>query len=81
MQISYHPLARQNWADGLEFYEDIKTWAENYEQSDMVPGASNKKICDELVPLLLHWVPGIARPFAEHIIGTIMGSHLRKAMV
>lgn len=81
MGISYHSLARQEWASGLEFYEDIKAWAEKYEQSDMVPAVSNKKICDELVPLLLHWIPGFAQPFAREVIGTMMGPHLREAMV
>jgi len=81
MEISYHPLAHDTWNDGLEFYEDIRDWAQRYEQSDMVPAAPNKKICDELVPLLLHWIPGFVQPFAREVVGTMMGPHLREAMV
>lgn len=46
-------LARSEWVDGLEFYEDIKNWAEAYEIRYMVPAQSNKTTADELVPLLL----------------------------
>lgn len=53
MGISYNDLARSNWQDGLEFYEDIKEWAEAYEIRYMVPDKSNKITADQLVPLLL----------------------------
>lgn len=81
MEISYQPLSHNTWIDGLEFYEDISAWAKRYEQTDMVPADSNRKICDELVPLLLHWTPRTLQPFARQIVGTMMGAHLRAAMI
>jgi hypothetical protein len=50
MGISYQQLAHSEagWQDGLEFYYDIKEWAENYEVEYMVPAATNKKTADEL---------------------------------
>lgn len=50
MGISYEDLPRYKtgWKDGLEFYEDIKEWAVNYEVKYMVPAATNKKTADEL---------------------------------
>jgi len=50
MGISYAKLPRSEtgWKDGVEFYEDIRDWAENYEAQYMVPAATNKKTADEL---------------------------------
>jgi hypothetical protein len=50
MGISYHDLLhyKSGWKDGLEFYDDIRDWAENYEVKYMVPAATNKKTADEL---------------------------------
>ncbi|TGO27532.1 hypothetical protein BPAE_0040g00130 [Botrytis paeoniae] len=82
MGISYHGLRRFNeWRDGIEFFEDIKKWAENYERNFMVPNEYNKKTADELVPLLLFLVPKALLPFARDAVGVLMGPLLRSAMV
>jgi len=82
MSISYHELKRNgNWKDGLEFGEDITEWAQNYEKMYMVPAESNKKTADELVPLLLFYVPGWAVPMAKDLVGVMMGDRLRKSMM
>ncbi|KAM3065133.1 hypothetical protein ACMFMG_006106 [Clarireedia jacksonii] len=82
MEISYTDLPRNGkWTDGLEFYEDIKNWATEYEREFMVPDLNNKKTADRLVPLLLYYVPSFARPFAEEVVGVIMGERLRAAMI
>ena len=42
MGIQYRGiLAHDEWRDGLEFYADIKTWAQEYEKTFMVPAESN----------------------------------------
>ncbi|KAF7895860.1 hypothetical protein EAF00_005875 [Botryotinia globosa] len=82
MGISYHDLRRFNeWSDGIEFFEDIKTWAEDYEREFMVPNVYNKKTADELVPLLLFLVPKALLPFASDAVGVLMGPLLRSAMI
>ena len=50
MGISYEQLTQYQtgWKDGLEFYEDIRAWAQNYEVKYMVPHATNKQTADEL---------------------------------
>ncbi|KAE8443349.1 hypothetical protein EG329_001992 [Mollisiaceae sp. DMI_Dod_QoI] len=73
-------LARSEWVDGLEFYEDIKNWAEAYEIRYMVPAQSNKTTADELVPLLLFYVPAPLKTAASHIVSVLMGNRLRAAM-
>jgi hypothetical protein len=54
-------LSRSEWRHGLEFYEDIKIWAEEYEKKYMVPAMSNKTVAEELVSLLLFYVPTWAK--------------------
>ncbi|CAD6438931.1 453779fa-ed3f-4fdf-beaf-caf21e4ec5ff [Sclerotinia trifoliorum] len=82
MEISYHVLPRFNkWKDGIEFYEDIRDWAQEYREKFMLPNPYNKKTADQLVPLLLFLVPKWALPFANDGVGVLMGPRLRKAMM
>jgi hypothetical protein len=81
MGIQYKGLlAHSEWTDGLDFYHDVRDWAEAYERDYMVPAGSNKKTADELVPLLLFLVPEFLKPVARHMVGVLMGERLRKAM-
>jgi len=68
-------------ADGLQFYKDIRDWAEAYEENYMVPAATNKKTADELVPLLLFYVPERYKAAASAIVSVVMGNRLRAAMM
>lgn len=83
MGISYSELPRYNtgWKDGLEFYEDISSWAESYENNYMVPAESNKQTADELVPLLLFLVPSQLKAAGASVVGVLMGNKLRTAMM
>lgn len=74
-------LARNSWKDGLEFFEDITSWAEEYERKFMVPALSNKKTANELVPLLLFYVPEFMRGPARQMVGVLMGGRLRESMM
>jgi len=82
MNIQYEGyLSKSKWKDGLEFYHDISEWAAQYEEKYMVPAESNKKVADELMPLLLFFVPKSARGPAHKIVGYLMGDRLRKSMM
>lgn len=82
MEIDYKGrLEHTQWTDGLQFYEDISAWAEVYAEKYMVPAASNKKTADELVPLLLFYVPERYKAAASAIVGVLMGNRLRAAMM
>ncbi|KAI9644459.1 hypothetical protein NHQ30_006480 [Ciborinia camelliae] len=69
------------WKDGIEFYEDIKKWAEDYERKFMLPNPYNKKTAEELIPLLLFLIPTPLLPFAKDAVGVLMGPRLRSAMI
>lgn len=83
MNISYHELrrAKEGWKDGIEFYEDVKEWAEDYEKRVMVPAESNHKTGVETVALLLCLVPGVMHPFAKNLLSVLMGERVRIAMM
>ncbi|KAI9050743.1 hypothetical protein LZ554_004863 [Drepanopeziza brunnea f. sp. 'monogermtubi'] len=74
-------LEKRAWVDGVEFYEDLKAWAQKYEHEFMVPAQSNKTTADELVPLLLFYVPKSMKAAGAHIVGVMMGERLRTSMV
>ncbi|KAK9327259.1 hypothetical protein V1520DRAFT_299690 [Lipomyces starkeyi] len=74
-------LSDTEWTDGLQFYEDIKAWALDYEEKYMIPAKSNKQTADELVHLLLFYVPKCLKVAASNLVGVLMGDHLRKAMI
>ncbi|PBP24545.1 hypothetical protein BUE80_DR004567 [Diplocarpon rosae] len=74
-------LARSEWADGIAFYEDIKAWAEGYEREFMMPATSNKITADELIPLLLFYLPSGLKEAGKHMVGVLMGERLRAAMM
>ncbi|RFU30027.1 hypothetical protein B7463_g6329, partial [Scytalidium lignicola] len=81
MGIDYKDLQHSEWRDGIEFYEDIKSWAKDYENKYMVPAVTNKKTADELTPVLLFYVPHILKPAAANVVGVLMGDLLRRAMM
>jgi hypothetical protein len=83
MGIDYHPLSRyeEGWQDGIEFYNDLKRWADAYEEKCMVPAKSNNIVAGETVALLLTWTPNMAREAGLKVICAIMPDHLRAAMM
>lgn len=83
MGIQYDDLAHGpfNFRDGLEFFEDIKLWADAYERRVMVPNKWNHKLAEETAAMLMADVPGLLRPHAKHLIVTLMDERLRRAMM
>lgn len=83
MNIKYDELkrAKEGWKDGIEFYEDIKEWAEEYEEKFMVPAETNRQTGDETVKLLLCVVPRFLWPYARNALCVVMGEKVRKAMM
>ncbi|CAL3963617.1 unnamed protein product [Diplocarpon coronariae] len=74
-------LAKSEWEDGIAFYEDIKMWAEGYERDFMMAATPNKITADELIPLLLFYLPQNFKAAGKHMVGVLMGERLRAAMM
>ncbi|KAF2735235.1 hypothetical protein EJ04DRAFT_492074 [Polyplosphaeria fusca] len=82
MGIDYAPLDHgpDAFCDGLEFFEDLSTWAEEYERDVMLPMESNHRLAEETIALLLSDVPRPLKPFGKQLVVTMMSERLRRAM-
>jgi hypothetical protein len=83
MGIDFSPLEHgpNSFRDGLEFFEDIKKWAEQYEQQYMVPNKWNHQLAEETSAILLTDVPKPMKPVAKNILKVLMDDRLRKSMM
>ncbi len=81
MGISYSGLRHGPHKDGLEFFEDIKEWADGYERKHMVPGKSNHQLAEETTCILLANVPEVLKPYGKRFVTAMMDDRLRRAML
>jgi hypothetical protein len=83
MSIDFSDLEHgpSSFKDGLEFFEDIKIWADQYERRYMVPNKWNHQLAEETSALLLTDVPGPLKSTAKNFVTALMDDRLRKAMM
>jgi hypothetical protein len=83
MGIDYSPLEHgpTSFKDGLEFFEDIKAWANQYESRYMVPNKWNHQLAEETTAILLTDVPKPMKPVAKNFVKVLMDDRLREAMM
>lgn len=83
MGIDYSCLRHgpHSFRDGLEFFEDIKEWAYNYESRYMVPNKYNHQLAEETTSILLANVPDALRPYGQNVVTALMDDRLRRAML
>lgn len=78
MDIQYEGyLARDSWADGIEFADDITAWAKRYEVDAMKPAKSNMQPSAQLMEMMIWHVPSFAKPFAQEVFTVLMGERVR----
>jgi hypothetical protein len=83
MGISYKdlPSYERGWKDGLDWFEEVKTWALVYEQKVMVPTKDNHQTAVETTAMLLYTMPKAVHPIGENVISALMDDRLREAMI
>ena len=83
MGIDYSTLRHgpQSFRDGLEFFDDIKKWADNYEKKYMVPDKYNHQLAEETTRILLANAPDALKPHGQNIVTALMDDRLRHAMM
>ncbi|KAJ3513538.1 hypothetical protein NM208_g15175 [Fusarium decemcellulare] len=80
MEIDYKTLLqKEEWVDGLEFFEDVSRWGENYEDENLRPLQEVRDLGQVLMDLLLQSHPKIASPLAHPAACVLMGPRLRRA--
>lgn len=69
------------WKDGLEFAEDLGRWAKSYEVTAFVPSEVSHRPAVALIPMIVHWVPPFAKPFAQECVTVLLGDRVREAFM
>ncbi|CEH19515.1 Domain of unknown function DUF2236 [Ceraceosorus bombacis] len=77
--VFYHSGRCLNIKDVPETLEDMKAWAESYEQKHMVFAPQNHEVAVETIHLLLYHVPRALRAPFFPIIASLLSDRLRKA--
>lgn len=72
-------LAKDDWQDGIDFVEDITAWAKTYEIEYMKPAKSNLALSSRLMAMMTFHVPTRLKPFAQELLGVLMGDRVRDA--
>ncbi|KAJ4380564.1 hypothetical protein N0V86_003923 [Didymella sp. IMI 355093] len=67
--------------DGLEFFEDVKEWADKYEEVKMVPDQYNHQLAEETTRILLANAPEALKPYGQNVVTALMDDRLRRAML
>lgn len=81
MNIDYASLLPQKtFGDGLEFYDAMAKWTNEYEAKHMKFASSNKAAGDSSIAMILHNVPGFAKEFVKRCMCTAMPAHLRESV-
>jgi hypothetical protein len=78
MNISYEALPPSE--DSLTWLENVRAWAQAYEERCMRPAATNITVAAETTRLLLFDVPPAAHPAARVVVSALMDVRLRRAM-
>ncbi|KAF2637956.1 hypothetical protein P280DRAFT_456668 [Massarina eburnea CBS 473.64] len=83
MGIQYDDLAHgpSSFTSGYEFFQDIQSWAQTYEEKHMVPDPYNRQLANETVRILTANVPNALMPQAEKLVVSLMYPRLRAAML
>jgi hypothetical protein len=83
MGIDYTGLRHgpSSFRDGLEFFEDVKEWSDDYENQNMVPSQHNHQLAEETTRILLAAAPDFMKPFGKKIVTALMDERLRLAMM
>jgi hypothetical protein len=74
-------LSKTEWRDGLEFAEDIRSWAKAYEVKAFVPSEVSNVPAKTLIPMLTYWLPKWAKTFAGECIMVLLGDRTREAFM
>lgn len=83
MGIDFSPLKHgpSSFKDGLEFFEDVKEWADQYESQYMVPNKWNHQLAEETSAILLTDVPRPLKPIAKEFVKALLDDRLRESML
>ena len=81
VDYSMLPGAKQGWCDGLQWYEEIVTWADQYEEAQMVPAEMNRRMVSGYVDLVFLNLPKRIEVFGRYIVAFMGGERWTRAVM
>ena len=85
MRIEYRGLpgyeSGKGWRDGLQWLEEMATWAEAYEKKKMLPNKINHEVAEQTAAILLWFVPVWAKALGTQAVTVLMDERLRLSML
>lgn len=83
MSISYEflPSSKDGWEHGLRWLKEVEAWSLAYEETQMVPAATNRQLADSHFEILCINVPPRLRDPCKKMMSVLLGERLRKAMM
>ena len=83
MLIPFTLLAsgQSGWRDGLQWLEELEEWSLRYEEANMIPAESNKRLATSTIDLLLWKVPHGWRNVAGNFVAALLEPRLQAAMM
>lgn len=81
MEITYERLESDDWADGLQWMDEMEAWSMEYEAKHMLPADSNRELAAGSREHLLAATPGFMKPVMRKLVAALMQDRLRIAMM
>lgn len=81
MEITYERLESDDWADGLQWMDEMEAWSMEYEAKYMLPADSNRELAAGSREHLLAATPGFMKPVMRKLVAALMQDRLRIAMM
>jgi len=63
----------------MDWFDDIRTWALEYERNCMRPAPTNPVPANALMDMMIWHVPRPLKPFATEVLCALMGDRVRDA--
>ncbi|KAK5989919.1 ER-bound oxygenase mpaB' [Cladobotryum mycophilum] len=80
MEIDYKAeLGKDQWKDGVEFMEDVKAWAQKYQDEHLRPSPEIARVGQVSMELLLSSYPKFTRSQVSQTLLVLMGERMRWA--
>lgn len=75
------PGSKDGWQDGIDWLDDLDHWSCQYQENQMVPNVSNKKVADATLYHIVWKLPARFKAVGEKIVAAILEDKLREAMM
>lgn len=83
MKIPYLdlPSCATGWQDGLHWLDEIREWSLRYEENQMVPADTNKKLANSHLDVIFVNLPYGVVEIGKKCVTVLLGERLRKAFM